>query len=53
MSKVFRIGRRRWLCVSFDKGSTIKGSMFGHRFRDGDFFLWCGWLRVLYTPQFW
>ena len=52
MSRTFYIGRRRWLYVSIDSSNTFTGSAFGRRYRDGKLFLWCGWLRLMYTHEF-
>jgi len=52
MARTFYIGRRRWLYVSIDSGNTFTGSTFGRRYRDGKLFLWCGWLRLMYTHEF-
>ena len=52
MSRTFKIGRRRWLYVSIDASNTFRGSAFGHRYNDGNHFLWFGSLHLMYTPDF-
>lgn len=52
MSRTFYLGHRRWLYISIDTKNTFKGSNFGRRYRDGSLFLWCGWLHLLYMPEF-
>ena len=51
MSRSFHIGHRRWLYVSIEPENTFPGSIFGHRYRAGNLFLWFGWLRVMYSTE--